>query len=122
MNKYRETFGVDIIQDVFDVHGSKSGHNQFKNEKFGFKSLLKHLPFQCLVVMESTGFYQLAQFLYKNEVAVSVVNPLSVKRFIKMKTALFLIVLTDGFEKFETGSQLCSYAGITPPYVSLAVV
>ena len=232
MNKYRETFGVDIIQDVFDVHGSKSGHNQFKNEKLGFKSLLKHLPFQCLVVMEATGYYhyRLAQFLYKNEVAVSVVNPLSVKRFIQMKlakvktdksdakaiceyalinevplynaltevqseclqlfrlrdsylkhrtatknkihgedvlgvpskavyrslrrnrkhldkemqlieqriaslvkadqqdqltllqsipgigmkTALFLIVLTDGFEKFETGSQLCSYAGITP--------
>jgi transposase len=30
------------------------------------------------------------------------------------KTALFLIVITDGFSKFETASQLCSYAGITP--------
>ena len=30
------------------------------------------------------------------------------------KTALFLIVVTDGFKKFETASQLCSYAGITP--------
>jgi transposase len=30
------------------------------------------------------------------------------------KTALFLIVLTDGFSKFENASQLCSYAGITP--------
>ncbi|RPD93179.1 IS110 family transposase, partial [Aureibaculum marinum] len=33
---------------------------------------------------------------------------------IGMKTALFLIVVTDGFKKFETGSQLCSYVGITP--------
>jgi transposase len=30
------------------------------------------------------------------------------------KIALFLIVVTDGFKKFETASQLCSYAGITP--------
>jgi transposase len=33
---------------------------------------------------------------------------------IRPKTALFLIVITDGFSKFETASQLCSYAGITP--------
>ena len=31
-----------------------------------------------------------------------------------MKTALFLIIVTDGFTKFETASQLCSYVGITP--------
>lgn len=31
-----------------------------------------------------------------------------------MKTILFLIVITDGFTKFENASQLCSYAGITP--------
>jgi transposase len=30
------------------------------------------------------------------------------------KTALFLIVITDGFSKFETASQLCIYVGITP--------
>ncbi|KAA5819762.1 IS110 family transposase, partial [Algibacter amylolyticus] len=30
------------------------------------------------------------------------------------KTALFLIVVTDGFKKFESASQLCSYVGITP--------
>lgn len=33
---------------------------------------------------------------------------------IGLKTALFLIVITDGFRKFENASQLCSYAGITP--------
>ena len=31
-----------------------------------------------------------------------------------VKTALFLIVVTDGFTKFENASQLCSYVGITP--------
>ena len=33
---------------------------------------------------------------------------------IGQKTALFLILITDGFSKFETASQLCSYVGITP--------
>jgi transposase len=232
MNKYKETFGVDISKDVFDVHGSASGHHQFKNDAKGFASFLKAIPQESLVVMEATGYYhyRLAQFLYKNNVMVSVVNPLSVKRFIQMKlakvktdksdakaiceyalanevplynaltdvqaeclqlfrlmdsylkkrtatknklhgeetlgipskfvyrslkrdkkhldkelagieerllelvkqeqqhqltllqtvpgigakTALFLIVVTDGFSKFETGAQLCSYVGITP--------
>ena len=31
-----------------------------------------------------------------------------------VKTALFLIVVTDGFKRFENASQLCGYVGITP--------
>ena len=30
------------------------------------------------------------------------------------KTAIMLIVLTDGFERFSNGSELCSYSGLTP--------
>ncbi len=30
------------------------------------------------------------------------------------KTGLMLVVLTDGFERFTSGSELCSYAGLTP--------
>jgi transposase len=30
------------------------------------------------------------------------------------KTAIMLVVLTDGFERFTSGSELCSYAGLTP--------
>ena len=30
------------------------------------------------------------------------------------KTAIMLVVLTDGFERFKSGSELCSYAGLTP--------
>lgn len=89
MIKYKETYGVDISKAVFDVYGSESGHCQFSNDESGFKKLLKHLPLQSLVVMEATGYYhyRLAQYLYKNAVVVSVVNPLSVKRFIQMKLA-----------------------------------
>lgn len=89
MNKYKETFGVDISKDVFDVYGSKSGHNQFENTPKGFKAFLKLLSTGSLVVMEATGHYhfRVSQFLCKNDVSVSVVNPLSVKRFIEMKLA-----------------------------------
>jgi len=232
MNKYKETFGIDISKDVFDVYGSKSGHDQFKNDACGFKKFLKELPNASLVVMEATGYYhyRLAQFLFDKGFRVSVMNPLVIKRFIQMKlnqvktdksdskaiceygqmnevplytaltdiqseclqlfrlldnyikkrtatknklhgeevlgipskfvyrslkrdlkhlnnevksleerllelvkqdqqhqltllksipgirlkTALFLIVITDGFSKFENASQLCSYVGITP--------
>lgn len=40
---------------------------------------------------------------------------------IGIKTALFLIVVTDGFKTFETASQLCSYVG-TQQLESLEVV
>jgi len=54
MNEYKETFGVDISKDVFDVYGSATGHNQYKNDETGFKRLLKDLPKNSLAVMEST--------------------------------------------------------------------
>ena len=30
------------------------------------------------------------------------------------KTALMLLVFSDGFKRFNTSKELCSYAGITP--------
>jgi transposase len=30
------------------------------------------------------------------------------------KTSVMLLVLTDGFERFQSASELCSYAGLTP--------
>jgi transposase len=89
MNKYKEIYGIDISKNVYDVYGSLTGHNQFTNDDQGFKSFLKSLPKGALVVMEATGYYhyRLAQYLYQNRVLVSVVNPLSVKRFVQMKLA-----------------------------------
>jgi hypothetical protein len=34
--------------------------------------------------------------------------------FLSQKTALFLIIATDGFSKFVMALQLCSYLVITP--------
>jgi transposase len=119
MNKYKETFGIDISKDVFDVYGSKSGHNRFKNDAQGFKAFSKGLPSGSLVVMEATGYYhyRLAQFLYKSEHIVSVVNPLSVKRFIQMKLAK---VKTDKSD----AKAICEYGQINevPLYTALTDV
>ena len=89
MNKDTEIYGVDISKDVFDVYSIRFGHKQFRNDDKGFTSFLKSLPEAALVIMEATGYYhyRLAQYLYKQGVLVSVVNPLSVKRFIQMKLA-----------------------------------
>ena len=119
MNKYKEIFGVDISKDVFDVYGSKKGHNQFKNNASGFRSFLKSLPKESLVIMEATGYYhyRLAQFLYKEKQVASVVNPLSVKRFIQMKLAK---VKTDKSD----AKAICEYGKINevPLYTALTDV
>jgi len=105
MNKYKETFGVDISKDVFDIYGSACGHSQFKNDEQGFKLFTKALDKDTLVVMEATGYYhyRLAQFLYKKGFAVSVVNPLSVKRFIQMKLSKIKTDKSDA-------QAICEYA------------
>ena len=84
-----EIYGIDISKKVFDVYSIKGGHQQLNNDDKGFKSLEKSLPKTALVVMEATGYYhyKLAQYLYRKGIAVSVVNPLSVKRFIQMRLA-----------------------------------
>lgn len=105
MNKDKEIFGIDISKDVFDVYSLLAGHQQCKNGITGFKEFLKVLPKNALVVMEATGYYHtpLAQFLSKNGVQVSVVNPLSVKRFIQMKLAKVKTDKSDARAIFEYG-------------------
>ena len=87
MTKDKEIYGIDISKSVFDVYSTARGHNQLNNDDKGFKLLLKALPQNALVIMEATGYYhyRLAQYLHTHGVTVSVVNPLSVKRFIQMR-------------------------------------
>ena len=87
MDKYTEIYGVDISKDVFDVMNTQGVHQQFSNTLKGFKGFIKLVFKGSLIVMEATGYYHycLAQYLYEKGYTVSVVNPLSVKRFIQMK-------------------------------------
>ncbi len=87
MSKCKEFFGIDISKDVFDVMDSSENHHQLKNDLSGFKEFGKMLNEYSHCVMEATGsYYQgLATWLYSQSIDVSVVNPLSVKRFIQMR-------------------------------------
>jgi transposase len=107
MNKYTEIYGVDISKDVFDVMSSTGAYAQYPNGLKGFGQLSKKLPKGSLVVMEATGYYhyRLAQYLYGQGHCVSVVNPLSVKRFIQMKLSK---VKTDKSD----AKAICEYAQV----------
>jgi len=87
MNKNTNFIGIDISKRVFDVWSDRFGHKQFKNTQEGFSEFILHLQTDSWCVMEYTGSYYLllATFLYESEVAVSVLNPLVIKRFIQMK-------------------------------------
>lgn len=82
--------GVDISKLFFDVAfmaAGKYSYHKFSNNNAGFKLLLKVLPVNTLVVMEASGPYylQLACYLTGHNIAVSVVNPLVIRRFSQMR-------------------------------------
>ncbi len=84
--------GIDVSKLRFDVswkEKEKVVSMVFTNDIQGFRKFLKHLKEGDHCVMEASGPYYmaLALFLYGKGVAVSVVNPLSVKRFCQMNLA-----------------------------------
>jgi transposase len=89
-------FGVDISKDTFDlaIATPVTRHYKFPNNAAGFDQLLlllnrtdEPIPQPGHVVMEASGPYyqQLASYLHANHVAVSVVNPLVIRRFAQMR-------------------------------------
>ena len=105
MDKYNEIYGVDISKDFFDVMSSQGDYFQLPNDENGFKKLVKTIKKDSLIVMEATGYYHycLAQYLYQKGYFVSVVNPLSVKRFIQMKLSKIKTDKSDA-------KAICAYA------------
>ena len=85
MKKHLGIYGIDVSKDTIDVVCKKE-HCIFENNIKGFKQFRKIIKDESLCVMEVTGIYHLplATFLYKNDIAVAVVNPLSIKRFSQM--------------------------------------
>lgn len=84
--------GVDVSKLTLDVCWFDNGnavHLKILNDAQGFKVLLSKLPQYPHLVMEATGAYylRLAHFLMVNTVPVSVVNPISIKRYAQMKLA-----------------------------------
>jgi len=98
---------VDISKDVFDVSSSTGVYHQYPNTLKGFREFAKELGNLDLVVMEATGYYHycLAQYLYGKGKHVSVVNPLSVKRFIQMRLSKVKTDRSDAMAICDYGLQ-----------------
>lgn len=86
----KKIIGIDISKLTFDVAYQVLGkwkHYTFTNDVVGFKQLLRVVQETDHCVMEASGPYylRLAHFLYEKEILVSVVNPLTIKRFSQMR-------------------------------------
>jgi transposase len=92
----KSKLGLDVSKAKFDValllEGKRYRSKVFGNDQSGFKALLEwialHVPggqANVHVCMEATGVYHenLALFLHDQGIAVSVVNPMLVKRFVE---------------------------------------
>lgn len=71
------------------------------------KRCLKNIAKETLVVEDK--LLELVKIEYQ-EVLTKVESIPGIGR----KTAMMLVVLTDGFNRFESSSQLCSFCGLTP--------
>jgi len=83
--------GIDTSKDFFDATGLEEEQvvlqTQYSNKTAGFEQLLISVKTCKMVIIEATGPYYLplAMFLSRNNIPVSVVNPLIIKRFSQMK-------------------------------------
>ena len=86
----KKHIGIDISKAYFDVAYTDNGivhHQQFSNDKAGFRALQKWLRQRNVTTahfgMEATGRYglMLASFLYHQGYAVSIINPKQIKAY-----------------------------------------
>lgn len=84
--------GIDISKNSFNASipiKTKEGykHLKYSNDIDGFKKFLAQLEPGNNCIMEASGVYylQLALFLHEQGMIVSVVNPLTIKRFSQMR-------------------------------------
>jgi transposase len=84
--------GIDISKNSFNASiplKTKEGykHLKYSNDIDGFKKFLAQLEPGNNCIMEASGVYylQLALFLHEQGIIVSVVNPLTIKRFSQMR-------------------------------------
>lgn len=105
MSKVKEFIGIDVSKDVLDVYDGSGRFYQFKNTLSGFRQLKKITTVSSHCVLEATGYYhvRLAYFLIESGIAVSVENPLKVKRFIQMKLSKVKTDKSDAKQIYEYG-------------------
>ena len=87
--------GVDMAKEKFDAviltEEKKQPHRIFENDLSGFKAfiawLAEHHAAASWVCMEATGHYSelLADYLHQQNILVSIVNPMQIKQFAKLR-------------------------------------
>jgi transposase len=85
-----KVIGIDISKQTFDVSWKEKGKNVsmvFPNTQEGIRSFSCHVKKGDHCVMEASGTYflKLAMYLHNHKICVSVVNPLKVKHYSRMK-------------------------------------
>lgn len=91
MTKVTNYVGVDVSKSTLDIAIKQADgnylHKKVKNNEDGFAKIYALLPEACCVVMEATSSYYmpLAYYLHKRQIKVSIVNPLTVNHFCKMR-------------------------------------
>jgi transposase len=85
-----KVIGIDISKQTFDVswkEKEKSVSMVFPNNQEGIRSFFGHVKKGDHCVMEASGTYflKLAMYLHNHKVCVSVVNPLKIKHYSRMK-------------------------------------
>jgi len=86
-----KVIGIDISKASFDVAFQKEdgvfAHFKFDNNLPGFKKFNKVITAWDHCVMEASGPYYLflAQHLFEQGIKISVVNPLQIKHFVRMR-------------------------------------
>lgn len=108
--------GIDVSHSTLDVcYQNNLGelfHLQVGNNKNGFGKILEHTGIDYHFVMEATGVYyiRLAFYLHERGCRLSVVNALSIKRYIQMH-------LERNKSDKKDASWICRYAmEQQPPY------
>ena len=78
--------GIDVSKDTLNYYDGKRS-NHIKNDIIDFNKLTNRRKKDTHFVMEATGVYhvKLANHIYSKGLRVSILNPLSVKRFSQMK-------------------------------------
>ena len=112
----QECLQITRLLDVYTKQGTMLKNKIHGEEVLGIpskyvldsiKRILKHLKKDILKLEEKL------LFIVKKE-HQGLLTRLKTIPGIGDKTAITLVVLTDGFKRFQSGSELCSYSGLTP--------
>lgn len=107
LSRMLSVYTKQVTQLKNKIHGEEALGNPSKMVVRSLKRSLKHLKKEMGILEEALmenvkKEYQESLTLLKSIPGIG------------DKTALMLLVFTDGFHRFESSKELCSYAGLTP--------